>query len=161
MPVHNFDFRDPNTNQPNPSGLLQVGAILPVEVHVPDIIANQLTSSGQPVPNPVSGMALIDTGCTLTSVDDQAMQSLNLPPVNVVNTLTASGPAQQNQYPVKLEFPGHGISMAIQAATGVNLTGQIIPTTPPQNILVLIGRDFLARTQLVWNGKYGMWSLSV
>ena len=141
--------------------MLQVGAILPVAVHVPDVIANLLTANNEPIPNPVTGIALIDTGCTLTSVDQLAMVSLGLNPVNVVTTHTADGPKQQYQYPVKLEFPGHNIVMAISAATGVNLTGQVIPTDPPQDMLVLIGRDFLFGTVMVWNGKYGMWSLSM
>jgi len=86
--------------------LAQHGPVLNVEVHVPNALAAQLAQAGQTVPSPVSGLALIDTGASISAVDDSIIQSLGVSPVGIATVKTPSGAARQNQYPVRFVFPG-------------------------------------------------------
>lgn len=162
MPVYNFQFTD-NNKQPDANGLSVAGAYLPIEVHVLDAIAQQLTANNQQVPQPVSGFALIDTGATNTAVHEPIIQQLKLNPHNVANMGTAGGPVQRNIYAVKIDIPGVGLSGVLNNVAGVDLSGQMLPMQPPQapqQMIALLGRDFLQSTVMVWNGTVGTWSLA-
>lgn len=55
------------------------GPTVQVTVTVSQDIAAQLTQAGHPVPTPVAGTALIDTGASSTCIDDAIAQQLGLP----------------------------------------------------------------------------------
>jgi hypothetical protein len=160
MPIYNRFFRD-SSQQINPNGLMLVGAVLPIEIHVPPQIAQVLADRGDPIPAPVSGLALIDTGATLTCVHEPVLQQLGLNPIGIVQSGTASGPVQQSQYPARLVSPDQGWTSDINAVTGVNLSGQQIPLDPPQDLIALIGRNLLQHWVLIWNGPGGFWTLGI
>lgn len=133
--------------------------MLPVEIHVPPVIAQVLISRGDPVPAPVTGLALVDTGATFTCVHERVLQQLGLNPVGVVTSGTAGGPVQQSQYPVRLLSPDQGWTFDL-ITTAVDLRGQQVPVQPPQDLIALIGRDLLRNCVLVWNGPAGFWTLA-
>ena len=160
MPVHNRYILEPNGDG-SPGGLVQMGAFHSIEIHVPPQIADLLTAQGQPVPPPQSEVAIIDTGATFTAVHEPLLQALGLHPIGVVNTGTANGPVQQNTYAARVVLPVEGITGDIHSLTGVNLANQIVPLNPPQPLIALLGRDFLQRMVLIWNGPAGMWTLSL
>ena len=161
MPTHNQIIYDQNKNT-NPHGLRELGAYFPVEVHVPAPIASALTKQGASVPTPVSGVGLIDTGATLTCVEETILSStLQLNPIGVVNSGTASGPVQQNVYPGRIVFPGEGWTLDIARVVGVNLAGQVVRESVPKPIIVLLGRNFLERCVFIYNGTMGTWTLSL
>ena len=161
MPVYNhFFFTGSGQNLTNdPGGLQRAGAFLPVEVHVPPKIADLLTKQDHPVPGPVAGAALIDTGATITCVHEPALKRLGLNPVGTTTSGTAGGPVQQYLYPVMVRCPTQKWEVTAAQVVGVDLSGQKIPTDPPQDILVLIGRNILQHWILVWNGPGGFWTL--
>ena len=65
----------------SPAGLIKRGPIVPVEIHIPTELADHLLKQGKPVPQPVSGACLVDTGTGKTAVDDAMIQSLGVAPI--------------------------------------------------------------------------------
>ena len=101
-----------------------------------------------------SGLALIDTGAGGTCVDDTAAKGLGLPVVDVIATHSAShSNVPTNVYPIDF-----GIANAPAAQFQVpRCAGSALPS---QGLLLLIGRDILARCVLVYVGQTGTWNLS-
>ena len=164
MPVRSYGhFTPPGAPDRDPANLQKVGAYTPVEIHTPSAIAAAFNAAGQPIPAPVTGLALIDTGATFTGLDNKVAATLGLNPVNIVNVGTADGMAQANVYTVRLEFPTLGNNVDPWQTVGADLTGQSIqtdPGTPPQDIIVLIGRDYLQHCLMIWNGPNGSWTIA-
>jgi predicted aspartyl protease len=130
------------------------GPCVQVTVGVAQTIAEQLLQQGQPVPQPVSGMGLIDTGASTTCIDDAIARQLQLPVIDVVQMSSAShASTQQNVYPVKIELVGSGIDINVPQAIGAALSAQ--------GIVALIGRDFLQHCTLFYNGITGQITLSL
>jgi hypothetical protein len=159
MPIHNQFIRDLSGNLSSP-GLVNLGAFSPIEIHIPPQIAQIITNSGQPMPNCVTGVALIDTGASSTCVHEPILRGLGLNPVGVVNTGTAGGPQQQNVYPVRIVCPTQGWALDLGRAIGVDLTGQILNKVPPEPIIALLGRDLLQDWVFIYNGPGGFWTIS-
>ena len=159
MPIHNQFISAGPGQPPNPQALLEVGACLVAEVHVPPQIAEVLEKEGTPVPASQSGIALIDTGATISCVHEPLLADLGLKPVGVVNSGTAAGPIQQSLYMARLIFPVIGWTVDLQVA-GVDLTGQTPPLDPPQPIIALLGRNLLSQALLIWNGPGGFWTFA-
>ena len=161
MPTHNQIIQDRNKDL-NPSGLREMGAYFPIEVPVPTPIADLLTKQGTSIPSPVSGVGLIDTGATLTCIEETLLVSaLRLNPIGVVNSGTANGPVRQNVYPGRIVFPTKSWSMDFGRVVGVNLTGQVIREPEPRPIVALLGRNFLERCVFIYNGTMGSWTISI
>lgn len=161
MPIYNsIHHAGPGpVSPPNPAGLVQAGAVFPIEVHVPTTIAELLAKEGRPVPSGLAGLALLDTGATLTGIDASIPPRLGVPPVGQVQTATAGGMVQHSTFPARLVFTSiPGLILEAQSAVGVNLSGltiQVATNQPPQPVVALLGRDVLAGWQLVWNGPRG------
>jgi len=138
--------------------LLGAGPLLQVQVEVPQAPAAYLSGQGQPIPGPQSGWALIDTGATRTCVDKDVLTKLGVKPTGTVKTGTAAGQVEQLLYPAKLNFPVAGFQIEFGSVIAVDLRGQTIAGA---NVVVLVGRDVLARCLLVYNGSAGMFSLAM
>ena len=138
---------------PPPIALREGGPCIQVTIGVAQSIAEQLLQQGTPIPQPVPGRALIDTGASRTCIDDTLAQQLGLPPIDVVTTSSAShASTQQNVYPVQIEVVGSNIKV------NVNAIGAALAA---QGIAVLIGRDFLQHCTLFYNGITGQITLSL
>jgi predicted aspartyl protease len=134
--------------------LTQRGPIIQVTIGVEQNIAQQLLSQGMPLPQPVPGLALIDTGATSTCIDEDVAKQLNLPVVDVVTIASAShAETNQNVYPALIEVVGIAIKFNALRAIGVPLTAQ--------GLQVLIGRDLLQHCTLFYNGVTGSFTLSI
>ena len=87
-------------------------------------MAEHLTRQGQPVPKPVSGWALIDTGATHTAIDESAVEQLALNSIDTVTLATASGSRDAGVYACVLHFASGAIpNVSAGRATGVDLAG--------------------------------------
>lgn len=159
MPVFNRYYLVPNPALPG-SGLFGGGVLfnagprVPVEIRVPNVLATYLTEKGKPVPAPVTGEALVDTGASISCVDETAIRGLGVNPVGIaqVGTPSTAG-TPQLQYPVLFQFPGTTLpSIEIAHALGSVLQ--------PQNLLALIGRDILSGFVFIYNGPGGFVTLS-
>lgn len=158
MPVYNTGFhaqppgQSPSSTVPFPKGLLEIGPVLPVQVDIPRKLAELLQSQGQPLPQSVRGLALIDTGATRTAVDEGVVQLLGVQPMGIANVGTAAGMQQQSMYSARLSFPGTPIpGMDFAQILSVNLSGHAIPQLKDR-LIVLIGRDILAHFVMIYNG---------
>jgi len=139
---------------PGAHGLVQRGPCVQIVISVPDQFAAELAKQGKPVPTPVSGLALIDTGATSTCIDEEAAKKLGLPIINVVNMASASHASNKaNVYPAKLQITGLPMAINASSAIGAALSAQ--------GLMALIGRDVLARFVLIYNGSMGEVTLCV
>ncbi len=156
MPVCSrfYLLQQPTGQAFHPGPLIAEGPWLDVEVHVPRAFEDLLVKQGKNVPQPISGRALIDTGASISAVDNSIITSLGVQPVGVTQVHTPSGSAQQNQYPVRFSFPGSGLpDLSVHQAIGSILRAQ--------GIIALIGRDASSSVILVYNGPGGVITLAI
>ena len=130
--------------------------VIAVEIGVPSAITKSLTKAGKPVPAPVAGMALIDTGASQSCVHSDAIAGLGVSPVGSGNVGTPSGQGSHYKYPARLNFTDMGFTIEFSSAIGVDLTGQL-----GGNMVVLVGRDILARCLFIYNGSSGCFTLAL
>ncbi len=134
--------------------LVQRGPVVQASLSLQGAFAATLVQQGQAVPNPVSGLALIDTGASTTCVDDSAALSMGLPVIDVCSMTSAShAKTQCNVYPVQIEIVGFKIQFQSPRTIGAELKAQ--------GLLLLIGRDLLAVPTLFYNGITGQITLSI
>lgn len=146
--------------QPSAQALVGSGPIIRVQIEIAKALAESLQVANKPIPTPVMGVALIDTGASITSFDESVVTKLGINPNGVVMVGTAGGPQQQFTYQVRFSFPGTAFpGFEHPRVLGCNLTGQTVLNQQP--VIALIGRDVLARFVFVYNGTVGMWSLSI
>lgn len=159
MPIHNhFNFEpnpsNPSQLRPGPSGLAAFGPIMQVEVSIPDELAQYFTENNMPIPSPLTGIGLIDTGASITAVDVSIIQQLGIQPVGISNVYTPQGSTQQELFPIKLAFiGGPPITINFSSVLGSELINQ--------GIIALLGRDVLSNCILIYNGTAGHFSLSM
>ncbi len=160
MPILNVQFnaeeqKDEQGNIVTPPpgiALVMRGPCIQATVTVAQSIAEQLLQQGKP--DPISGLALIDTGATSTCVDDAAAQQLQLPVVDVVEIASAThASTQQNVYPIRIALVGTPLTIDAPRADGAALAAQ--------GLLLLIGRDVLSSCTLFYNGSTGQITLSL
>jgi predicted aspartyl protease len=134
--------------------LRERGPVVQISITVEENIAKTLAQQGQPVPTPKTGWALIDTGASITCIDDAAAQELGLPVIDVVPMCSAShANTEQNVYPVQITIPGLWFNLQAPRAVGAALA--------PQGLILLIGRDVLQVCTLFHNGPAGEISLAI
>ena len=156
MPVYNHYYPDSN-NQVNTAAssqrLLVEGPTIPVAVSLAQPHVDFLTKAGKPIPLPLGGLALIDSGATYCAVDESVVLQLGIPPYGSVKVHGVGGASDQLTYPASLSFPG----TPIPPITFFDFYGApLLPT----GIIALIGRNVLRHFVLVYNGPGGHVSLS-
>ncbi|HVA64891.1 MAG TPA: retroviral-like aspartic protease family protein [Terriglobales bacterium] len=136
---------------PPAQALLLRGPCVPVVVSLPQSAAKGLMASGKAVPS-MQGLALIDTGATTTCIDQEAARQLGLPTIDQGEINSASHDKHPcNIHPVQITIPLVGLSVEIPRTAGVSLKSQ--------GLVALIGRDFLSRCTLFYNGPAGSLTL--
>lgn len=138
--------------QPGPHGLYSGGIMMDVVIGVDSITAQSLQTSNIPVPSPITAKALVDTGCTITSIDTGIVSALQLKTRGYTQTHTANGLMNVGQHQISLNFPIDLKGRHVQTVQSVNLSGQ-----PFQ---VLIGRDIMASWLISYNGTTGFVSIA-
>lgn len=139
---------------PSTMALRLRGPCVQVTVSIAQSFAAQLQQQGLPVPQPVSGFALIDTGASTTCIDAGTAERMGLPVIDVVPMSSAAHAAtEQNVYPAQIEVAGIPMSIDASHAIGVVLA--------PQGFVALIGRDVLQHCTLFYNGLTGEITLSI
>jgi predicted aspartyl protease len=138
-----------------PQLALQVrGPVVQVSVTVEQTVAKNLIAKGVPIPMPIAGLGLIDTGASVTCIDEEAAQKLKLPVVDVQNMTSASHASTPcNVYPIQIQLAGARIIFQASRAIGAELKSQ--------GLLLLIGRDALQNCTVFYNGLTGQFTLSI
>ena len=134
---------------------LQIGGpVIQIIVAVPPPYALKLQQQGHPIPPPVQGSALLDTGATNTCIDQAVLETqLGLTPTGMGTQLTAAGPAPAPYFACMLGIPVMGSAQQfLPSVTGAQLQGQ--------PYIGLLGRDFLAGKILIYDGLHGTITIS-
>jgi hypothetical protein len=137
------------------------GPIVTVVLHLSSHRQQVLRRAKQPIPPPITGRGLIDSGASGTAVDLSVVQSLGLLPTGIANIFTPSTgavPHTCNQYDISL-----GIVMSPQQVHLASATISVLEARllmQGQGIHALIGRDVLAGGLFVFNGKANTFSLA-
>jgi hypothetical protein len=166
MPVYNFGhYLVPQSGSqppaPFPQGLRTSGPVVPVLIEIPSALADRLQQSGQTIPSPASGLALVDTGASVSAVDAGCIQQLGVQPVGIVTVGTAAGPQQQMLYPGRFSFPGTNLpSIDFSSLLGADLAAQGVDGPRGGPLVALLGRDLLEHFVLVYNGLQGLSTLA-
>lgn len=121
-----------------------------IEISLPQILVDELTKKGMPIPKPITGNALIDTGASASVVDLSLISSLQISPVGVATVLTTAGPVQQNLFPIRFVLPR--LVIDVSAVLGADLR--------PFGIVSLIGRDILSKFLMIYHGLTGIMTLA-
>ena len=139
---------------PAPLGLTMSGPIVQIQVEVPEALSKQLSDSGQPIPQPVTGSALIDTGATFSAIDmGRVAKKLGLNPIATAKSGTADGEKVQPIFSVKFVLPQSKIVVSDGRATGVNLDGS--------PYIALLGRSFLQNVIMIYDGPGAEFTLAL
>ena len=152
MPIFSRSWRD-QAGAADPEQVRVIGPVLQVEIRIPSALAASLQQIQAPIPAPHVGLALIDTGASITGVDQDVLGQLGLNPTSVVQVATPGGQVPQFVYACDLSFPGTPIgTIPFGFVVGSQLGGM--------GYSALIGRDFLRFFQIVYNGPEGFWTLA-
>lgn len=121
---------------------------------IPSTLAAALQDAGKPIVAPQVGLAVVDTGASVTAVDEEILKALGLTPTNVMAVATPSAASvQQPLYGCEIAFPGTPLpTLPFNEVVGCQLKGL--------GCIALIGRDVLRYCQLVYNGPEGFWTIS-
>ena len=151
MPVMSFQAtkqqKEGGESEPAPELLAAQGPINAVLLSISDETQQALMAAGKPMPEPVTGLALIDTGATFACVDKAAAVRAGLPTRRTAKMASASH--AEHEVPV---FAGRivldSININTPNAMGVNLSGF-------SELVALIGRDMLQNCVFVYDGNAG------
>ncbi len=134
--------------------LQQRGPIIQVSVGLEQGMAKAITQQGKSVPAPRIGYALIDTGASLSCIDEQVAKDMQLPVVDVGQMVSASHTGHPcNLYPIHIALVPTPIVFNASRAMGANLA--------VQGCVAIIGRDILQSCTLFYNGAAGQITLSM
>ena len=138
---------------PPRAGLTIYGPTVQIEIGVHPALADALRAQNKPVPAPIVGTALIDTGATVTTIDTQVPRDLKLRQSGTVESVGIGGRVK-----------------GFTVACAVNIKGLVVTvprahchelTKYTKDLLALIGRDVLQHMILTYNGLAGTISLEL
>jgi hypothetical protein len=148
---------------------MRFGPIIKGAFSVPNALAPLLTAKGHPVPKPVEGYLLIDTGASTLCVAEAVTRELGLNPVGLKDTSGLHGRQQNEIYHIHLTlfFSRGGTELVTieneKAVLSVpRLDEHWKPTDiqtgddHPTRLIGLLGRDFLRHATLTYNGTTGL-----
>ncbi len=149
MPVFEFVY---DSQPPDSTGaLLADGPLIPVEVSMPAALQEWFARKFIPIPAPISGFALVDTGASISAIHDGILADLSIDPIDSIPLATPSGSSRTFIYPTQVSFP----ALAVQGYAMSRVAGcQLDWTTEDgKRVIMLLGRDLLAQFLMVYNGK--------
>jgi hypothetical protein len=136
----------------------QEGYELPVMVGLPGRLIAAAVAAGQPSARPLLVQGILDTGSNITTVNQQVIQQLRLPPLGQQTTQTPSGSSRVNLYEASFSIP----PMGRLTAPLLVLDSLVImePAHPLSDIDVLVGRDVIAYLLSILDGPGGEFTLA-
>lgn len=122
-----------------------------MHIGLPTELEQVLSARGRPVPQPVTGEGLVDTGSTLTMLDRKTIEELGVEPVDRVTIRFTGGKASCHVYPVLFglkDDPNGPVRMEWLLRVAALPLGDF-------NCVSLIGRDVLSRGVFTYDGLKG------
>ncbi len=102
--------------------------------------------------DPVTGLALVDTGARATCIDCEAARNAGIP---IVDTGRMTSATHHDE-----EVPIFAAQIEIQGFRSVNAPRAFGANLAPMGIVALIGRDILKSSIMIYNGTTGDFSIS-
>jgi predicted aspartyl protease len=131
--------------------LASSGPIIQVEIAMPRALQEFCTKKNVQIPPPHTGYALIDTGASVTAIDEEVLEQLSILPIDSIPSATPSGQGRSFVYPTSVSFPSVGIiNMPLSRVIGCKLKWN---NDGNKEIIMLLGRDLLQYMVLIYNGK--------
>jgi hypothetical protein len=146
------DLKEIRFKYPHLEFLLEMGPLIPAEIHVPKAIADEIIANGGTAPPPVKGSMIIDTGAMVTSVADHVVKALNLNPTSTVLVHGFHGSQEVFKYFVTVVVVGENVRfMATGNLASCNLRNEMFEYYEKQGISIigLLGRDFFKDKTLI------------
>lgn len=148
MPVFDFIL----WTQQQGGTLERDGPIIPVEVSMPVALEEWCVKHNYPVPPPIAGYALIDTGASISAIHEPILEQLSIIPFDSIPLITPSGTGRAFVYPTRVSFPALNVmGYTISRVVGSQLNWK---TSDGKNVIMLLGRDLLAQFLLLYHGKF-------
>lgn len=146
MPVYNFFHYDKNRGPT----LEETGPLVQVSISLPKALEEFYSKKGIPIPAPIPGYALIDTGASASAVHEEVLTNLGILPIDSIPTHTPHGAGRSFVYPARISFPAMNISeYRMDRLIGSDLKWQ---TSDGREVIMLLGRDLLRYFLLIYNG---------
>ena len=154
LQAQGLDQNNQPVDVPGPVAMQMLGPRLLVTVSLAQPVAAQMTANGQTVPQPIVGQALIDTGASVTCIDEDIAKKLGIQPVDVAKMHSASHKdVEVGVYPIHFDIAGMNVGMDVPKAMGAQLQSQ--------GLIMLIGRDVLQHCSLTYHGFIGEFVLAL
>lgn len=150
-------------NYDSPISLVMAGPLVRAAFSVPEILAEKLQQAGRPVPQPVHGEMLIDTGATSTCISETVANELGLKPVGFAETYGAGGLHKNPLFETRLQLglannPKKAVEICFEDRTmgipKLDEPGKNVKSYDGRTarIIGLLGRDFLQNCKLEYDG---------
>jgi hypothetical protein len=133
--------------------LFSTGILIDMLVSVDRVASELITNLNHKIPDSISVRGLLDTGCTITSIDQGLVEKLGLSVRGFATTQTAAGPMTSSLYSVQIDFQNSNLKgKPVHQVQAIKL--------PNQAFQVLIGRDLMQSWVINYNGSAGFFSIS-
>jgi hypothetical protein len=155
MPTFNFVFWDTASG-----GFLESeGPVIDVVISMPTQLEAWCITNNFPVPAPVTGHALIDTGASISGIHLPVLEQLSLLPTDFIRLEGATGVEEKAPiFPARVSFPGLNLNdVTMNMVVGNQVS---FHTLKGKNIIMLLGRDLLKGFTLIYNGTFNQIILS-
>jgi hypothetical protein len=146
----------------DPRGTTFIGSTASLQLDGPKIgiavgaataLVEALAKKGEQMAPPQTGFALVDTGASITVVDESVIATLGIQPIGQMKISTPSQSMPAWLYAVRVSF-GDTPMMPVEVLEVVGCTLQ------PQGFIALLGRNFLRRMVFVYDGPGGLFTLA-
>lgn len=128
------------------------GPLLEIEVRVSTAFESVLTSRNMPIPNPRRGLAILDTGASVSAIQSTVLSSLGIPSAGNTPVVSAAGRLRTSRFDIRISFPALQLPLRDLNVLGVNLGNN--------RVIALIGRDIMRDWIMHYNGPAGTCSLT-
>lgn len=158
MSIYNRYYLDAEERLGSAEHIRTSGPTIPIALSVPKALETKLIQEGKAVPTAEQGMALLDTGASISMVDEATLQILKINSIGKASVIGAAAEKESlfNKYPAQFAFPGTNLP---NIEFNSVLSNPALKTT--QGIIAIIGRDILKHGIFVYNGIGGHITLSL
>ncbi len=161
MPVINISYYSRERPQFDPHALVVVGPQINVDVLSPSVVEKWAQARKIQLASASRVPALLDTGASVTGIDEEVLRKLKYPPIGIANLSTPSGTTTSGIYMVRLVIPSRtdpGFPPNIPRIIIDNVR-VIAVKLSNQPYKVLLGRDVLSKMVLIYNGTHALITL--
>lgn len=161
MPIINISYRSSQRPQFDPQALVFLGPQISVDILPPSTVQAWAKTNNVSFKSASNQNALLDTGASVTGVDQNLITQLQYPPIGIANLSTPSGTVATQVYMVQLVIPSQNDSNFPSNVPRIIVDNVrvISVTLEQQKYRVLLGRDVLSKTVMVYNGPQALVTL--